>query len=66
MFKRVGIMLTAALLVGGAAPVMAQEAAAFPTKRVTIVVPFPAGAGPDVVRFDTIDGFVSDHLGQML
>ena len=49
MIKRIGCLFAAALAVGALAGATADEVAAFPTKRITIVVPFPAGAGPDVV-----------------
>ena len=49
MSKRMRCLLSTALLWGGAMTVTAGATTAYPTKRITIVVPFPAGAGPDVV-----------------
>lgn len=49
MLKRMGCLLAGALLWGAAMVALSDAPAAFPTKRITIVVPFPAGAGPDVV-----------------
>jgi tripartite-type tricarboxylate transporter receptor subunit TctC len=49
MSKRLGCILAATLLWSGAAALDADVAVAYPTKRITIVVPFPAGAGPDVI-----------------
>lgn len=40
-------LAAAALALGLAAPVLAQ-AQAFPSRTVTLVVPFPAGGGPDI------------------
>ncbi len=55
------LLAAAALLSGGMLAMIADVAAAFPTKRVTIVVPFPAGAGPDVVA-----RLIGDELAKSL
>jgi tripartite-type tricarboxylate transporter receptor subunit TctC len=45
MFLRVGILLTALLTWFPSATAWAQD---YPNRRIAIVVPFPAGSGPDV------------------
>lgn len=49
MLRLIGRLSVATLLTGSTIGLAVGSATAFPTKRVTIVVPFPAGAGPDVV-----------------
>lgn len=61
MSKSTRCLLAAALLCGGALTVSADAASAYPTKRITIVVPFPAGAGPDVVA-----RLIGDELSKVL
>lgn len=65
--KRVGTLFT--VLVGAVAmhvmPTHAQDAATYPTKPITVIVPFPAGVGVDVV-IRTIAPKVGDMLGQPL
>jgi len=53
--------LSAALLMGAAGPVAAQ--AAFPTKPITIIVPFPPGGLADLVARPVADAMSRD-LGQ--
>lgn len=49
MSKHTRYLLAAAFLFGGNMTLADGAAANYPTKRITIVVPFPAGAGPDVI-----------------
>lgn len=53
-----GAALAAATLAAG---LIASPASAYPTKPVTIVVPFPAGAGPDVLA-----RLIGEQLGARL
>lgn len=59
--KRVVLALASALL--GAIAVGDAAAQSFPSKPITIVVPFPPGAGPDVVA-RTLGERLSSRLGQ--
>jgi len=43
------------------APAFAQQPAAFPSRAITIIVPFPAGAGPDVMA-----RLIAERLGPQL
>ncbi len=65
--KRAGTLFT--VLVGAVAmhvmPTHAQDAATFPSKPITVIVPFPAGVGVDVV-IRTIGPKVGETLGQPL
>lgn len=65
--KRVVALFT--FLLGAAAmhvtPGHAQDAATYPTKPITVIVPFPAGVGVDVV-IRTIAPKVGEMLGQPL
>jgi tripartite-type tricarboxylate transporter receptor subunit TctC len=64
---RVAGAMLAALAVAGVAlhagETRAQDAGAFPTKPITVIVPFPAGVGVDVV-IRTIGPRVGEGLGQ--
>lgn len=60
MLRRlVGLLIVSAAAISGAL----MPAAAFPTKPIVIVVPFPAGAGPDVVA-RLLGERLSPRLGQ--
>lgn len=60
MYKiRFGLFAAAALAIAGM-PAMAQN---YPTRTVTMIVPFPAGGPSDVVARIMADG-MSKHLGQ--
>lgn len=63
MTKRWSCLLASALLWGASMVATSGAVSAFPTKRVTIVVPFPAGAGPDVVA-RLIGDELAKRLGQ--
>jgi tripartite-type tricarboxylate transporter receptor subunit TctC len=54
-----GAALVAPLMLGGLAPIQAQD---FPTKNITMIVPFPAGGPSDIVARIAADG-MSRHLG---
>ena len=54
--------LTALLLAGGLPPAAAQQAA-WPTRSITLVVPFAAGGPTDVVA-RTLGAVMSKSLGQ--
>jgi tripartite-type tricarboxylate transporter receptor subunit TctC len=60
MFSR---RVCAALALGAAASALglAAPASAYPTKAITIIVPFPAGAGPDVMA-----RMIAERLGPVL
>lgn len=60
MFSR---RVCAALALGAAASALglAAPASAYPTKPITIIVPFPAGAGPDVMA-----RMIAERLGPVL
>jgi tripartite-type tricarboxylate transporter receptor subunit TctC len=60
-----GIALAAALLLGGlpATETAAAEAAAFPSRPLRLIVPFPAGGGADALA-RLIMPRVAQHLGQ--
>lgn len=53
-------VLLAPMMLGGTAQVHAQ---AYPTKNITMIVPFPAGGPSDIVARIAADG-MSKHLGQ--
>jgi len=63
MSRRIKSLIAAALLGCGAIAVLTDGAAAYPTQRITIVVPFPAGAGPDVIA-RLLGDELSKKLGQ--
>ena len=50
---------------GAALPVLTRTAAAlaYPTRPVRVIVPFPAGGGPDVAA-RLVASWLSDRLGQ--
>jgi tripartite-type tricarboxylate transporter receptor subunit TctC len=60
MIPRVGILLAALLTWFPGSTVWAQD---YPNRRVTMVVPFPAGSGPDVYA-RIIAEKLSSRLGQ--
>ena len=47
--RRTAIISTAVLALGSVTPIATQANPKYPTKTITIVVPFPAGAGTDIV-----------------
>ncbi|WP_167784737.1 Bug family tripartite tricarboxylate transporter substrate binding protein [Ramlibacter rhizophilus] len=55
-----GLLASAAMLLG-AAPAWATDAAAFPSKPITLVVPFPAGGSLDVTA-----RIIAEHLKETL
>lgn len=63
MSNRLRNLLAAALLWSGTTAAIVGGAAAYPTQRITIVVPFPAGAGPDVIA-RLLGDEISKRLGQ--
>lgn len=46
--RAIGLLATSALALSAALPAAAQAPAAFPSRQVTLVVPFPPGGGPDL------------------
>src|SRR6185295_16951816 len=58
--KKVLLPLAAALLIGAASHAAAQD---YPTKPITLIVPFPAGGGVDVIGRIVAEKLAAD-LGQ--
>ncbi|WP_156330177.1 Bug family tripartite tricarboxylate transporter substrate binding protein [Bosea vaviloviae] len=61
--KKTVMKLLAVALLSGALPMATAEAQDYPTRPVTIIVPFPAGSATDAVARKVSEG-LQRHLGQ--
>lgn len=61
--QAMGLLAASGLALAGALPLQATAQAAFPARQVTLVVPFPAGGGPDLAA-RIIGEKLAPRLGQ--